>query len=311
MAGLDRNWETKVLLIKSEVVTGTDPIPTVADNAILAYNAALTLDADEKTRSPDKGFFSAPEKTFTNKRFGLTFEVEVAGSGTAGTAPKISPILLMAGMSETIVALTSVEYKPVTGSTETATFYLNIDGTLYKSSSCKASIKIDEAIDDYGKMTVTVVGFYLSPVDSPLLPGDFSGFIPPVDNTEKNTVMNINGINVDGVTFSYDQGNSNALKQSTETKVINNDDRQGTADVSVWINEQSYFNPYPLFENHTKVPVFFEAGIVAGNIVRITLPNAQLSAPQVANLNGVAGYNISLTPHSTAAGDDEFSILLT
>ena len=310
MAGLDRLWKNKLLLIKKETTAGVDSIPVAATDSMLGFNVALTLDADEKTRNPDKGYFAASEKSYTNKKFTLTFDLELAGSGTAGTAPAIGPALIMCGMSETIVAVTSVEYKPVSGSTETASIYLNIDGTLYKALSCKGSIKINPAIDDYSKASVTVTGLYLAPADAALVPGVFTNFIAPVDCTKETCELSVNSVLVDGRSFSYDQGNDNQLKQSTETKVIANVDRQGSAEITCWINPQATFNPYSLFEAHTKVPVYWTSGIVAGNICKVTLPSAQLGAPQVGDLDGVAGYTIPLTPHSTT-GDNEFNIFFT
>jgi len=310
MAGLDRLWKNKVLLIKKETTAGVDAVPVAATNSMLAFNVALTLDADEKARNPDKGYYASPEKSYTNKKFSLSFDVEVAGSGTAGTAPAMGAALIMCGMSETVVAVTSVTYAPVSGSTETATIYLNIDGTLFKATSCKGSINMTPAIDDYNKASITVTGLYLKPVDAALVPGVFTSFQAPVDCTKETCALSINSVLVDGRSFSYDQGNDNQLKQSTETRVIANVDRQGSAEVTCWINPQSTFDPYALFEAHTKVPIFWTSGIVAGNITQVNLPAAQLGPPQVGDLDGVAGYTIPLTPHSSTS-DNEFNIVFT
>ena len=52
-------------------------------------------------------------KCFTHfQRVEVTFEVEMAGSGTAGTAPAFGPLLKACGNSETIVTDTSVTYAP-------------------------------------------------------------------------------------------------------------------------------------------------------------------------------------------------------
>lgn len=311
MAGLDRYWANKLILLKSEVTAGVDSLPVVASNSLLAYNMSLTLDADEKSRNPDKGYYAAPEKTFTNKRFSMSFDIELAGSGTAGTAPAIADALIMCGMLETVVPATSVAYTPVSGSDETATIYLNIDGTLFKILGAKGTLTINPAIGDYTKATVNIIGFYLAPSDVALTPGDFSGFVAPVDCTKEECELSIDSVLVDGVSFNLTQNNTNEQRESTETKVIANLNRQPSGEMVAWINPQATFNPYSLFEDHSKVPVYWISGTTAGNIVKIDCPNAQLGAPQVTDSNGVAAYTIPFTPHSTSAGDDEFSITFT
>lgn len=311
MAGLDKFWKNRVLLVKGEATAGVDAAPTVADDAMLAFNVGLTIESDEQSRNPDKGYYSAPEKTYTNKRVTLTGEIEMAGSGTAGTPPAIGPLIIGCGFDETVTAATSVEYLPVSGSSETVTIYLNIDGVLFKALGAKGSLSINPAIGSYNKANFTFTGLYLTPVDDPLAAGDFSGFIAPEDCSKENSTLTVGGVNVDGQSLNYEQGNDNQLRESTETKLIANLDRQGSAQISCWMNPLSDFNPYTSFDAHTKVAIEWTTGLTAGNITKYTMASALLGAPQPADLNGVAGYNIPVTPYSTGAGDNEISILFT
>ena len=48
-----------------------------------------------------------------NTRAQVTITVEMAGSGSAGTAPHYSPLFTSCGMAETVVSSTSVTYAPV------------------------------------------------------------------------------------------------------------------------------------------------------------------------------------------------------
>lgn len=114
----------EVILAKTEVSYGVDPTPVVGTNSILVRNPNLTL---EGLRMNDRGAVRASlgklQKVYGGALGRLSFEVEVKGSGTAGTAPEIGPLLEACGMDETIVAVTSVTYQPVSTAHESVTMY--------------------------------------------------------------------------------------------------------------------------------------------------------------------------------------------
>lgn len=295
-------------LHQQQTVAGTDALPVVADDSILAFNVSITIEADEQARSPDKGYYSADEKTYTNKRVSLSFDIEMAGSGTVDVPPAIAPVLLMCQLAETINAATSVVYAPVSGSTETATIYMEIDDVLYKVLGAKGSLSVDPAIKSYNKASVTATGLYLTPVDTDVGTPVFTDFNEPLECSEANSELLVNAVAVDGVSFSYDLGQDNQIRESTETKQIANLNRQGSGEITCWMNDLSAFNPYTLYDAHTKVPIKWTTGLVAGSIIEYDLAAALLGSPQPTDLEGVAGYTIPLTPYSTGAGDNEFTI---
>lgn len=106
-------FRKKTLLAKIESTYGTDPTPTGAANAILTKNLQIQLmqgntvnrDVDRPTLGNDLTYHVAP---YTK----LSFDVELAGSGTAGTAPAYAPLLKACGFAETVIAA------PVTGTAQ-------------------------------------------------------------------------------------------------------------------------------------------------------------------------------------------------
>lgn len=94
----------KVLAAKKEAVYGTDVAPTLAANAILTRNFKATpLITDPLDRNLDRGSFGSTPTLPTNKRQELTYEVEVAGSGDAGTAPAWMELLEGCGMAAPVL----------------------------------------------------------------------------------------------------------------------------------------------------------------------------------------------------------------
>ena len=63
--------------------------------------------------SPIRAYFGNSEQLPAGIHSELDFEVELAGSGAAGTAPAWGPLIRACGMSETITAATDVKYAPV------------------------------------------------------------------------------------------------------------------------------------------------------------------------------------------------------
>lgn len=78
----------RALVAKKEVTYATDAAPTVAANAILTRNfSAVPVVTDPLERNLDLPSRGGTAVAATNERTTLSFEVELAGSGAAGTAP--------------------------------------------------------------------------------------------------------------------------------------------------------------------------------------------------------------------------------
>ena len=77
----------RLLLAKAETTYGTDSTPTGTANAILVRNLEITpIQADAVERELIRGYMGNFEVLLANQRVEVTFDVEMAASGTAGTA---------------------------------------------------------------------------------------------------------------------------------------------------------------------------------------------------------------------------------
>lgn len=102
------------LLVRVETTEGTDAVPTGAANAVLLRgNPSLSpLEMTEDQRNIILPYFGN-QGSMPSAAFGkLDYEFELAGSGTAGTAPAYGAILRACGVSETITAA------PITGTAQ-------------------------------------------------------------------------------------------------------------------------------------------------------------------------------------------------
>ena len=92
MALTRKTW----LLAKIESTEGTDPTPVGGSNAIQVTDVELTpIESDNVQATAMQGFLgnSTRGTIVANKRVGVSFSVELSGSGAAGTAPAYGPLL--------------------------------------------------------------------------------------------------------------------------------------------------------------------------------------------------------------------------
>lgn len=94
-----------VILAKIESVYGTDAAPTSLLNAIQCRNLKVTpLKVDVENRQLYQAFLGNSEDVPVLEECLTEFEVEIAGAGTAGQAPKYGPLLRACAHSETLLA---------------------------------------------------------------------------------------------------------------------------------------------------------------------------------------------------------------
>lgn len=110
----------RILTAAIETTYGTDAVPTGA-NAILVRNMTLTpQEADLTDRDLVRPYLGRSEQLPAGIRARLEFEVEIAGSGTAGTAPGYGALLRSVGLSQTLLA-TAVTGTATAGTSTTVT----------------------------------------------------------------------------------------------------------------------------------------------------------------------------------------------
>ena len=85
----------KFLIAKIESTYGTDPNPVGGADAVQVTNVEVTpIESDNVQAAAYQGFIgnSTRGTLVANKRVAITFDVELGGSGAAGTAPAFGPL---------------------------------------------------------------------------------------------------------------------------------------------------------------------------------------------------------------------------
>lgn len=303
-----RFWKKKAILIKTEATYGVDPIPTGVANAIEVRNVSFTpmknKVVEQNIESPHMG---NQQEIVVGTSVTLNFDVAIAGSGAAGTAPAFGPLHLACGLSQTVSAGVSVLYNLISALFGSATIYINIDGVLHKMLGCRGDRDI--------KLTGAGIPVY-SYKFTGLYGGIADAALPAVTMTAWQTPLAVNNVNTNS--FSIDSFATNLYDLSIMggNQVVHRDDIIGTEDVlitdrkmtgSVTIQApaQADHDFYALVRAATVVPITITHGTVAGNKVKFDML-AQLKDPTLGEKNGVASMTLGLRLKPTSAGNDEF-----
>lgn len=301
------------LLGAVEATYGVDVIPTGAANAMLISNVTLTpLENDVVQRNFVRPYLGTTQELIAASRAMLDFEVEIAGAGAAGTAPAWGPLLRACGFSETITALTSVVYAPVSDTFDSVTLYSFIDGVKHALLGARGTVDFDFKDKAAPVMKFKFTGLYAAPADlaNPAL--TLAKWIQPLAMNNANTTgFALHGFA--GVLSALTLTMANAVTHrnlvGSEEILITDRKPSGTATIeAVHIATKDYFT---LANTGALGPLALTHGTVAGNKVLFNLPNVQLTKPTYADLNGVRMLQMSLIPTPSTAGNDEISITVS
>jgi hypothetical protein len=95
----------RLILAKAESPYGTDATPDGTDAVLVRTLEITPIEADVVSRDLIRPYLGNSDQLLANTRVSITFEVELAGSGTAATAPRFGSLLKACGMAETTTAV--------------------------------------------------------------------------------------------------------------------------------------------------------------------------------------------------------------
>lgn len=308
-------YNKRVLLAETELTYGVDPVPTGSTNAILVRNLEIQpIDAEQVSRDLVKPYFGADDILISNVRSRITFEVEMAGAGAAGTVPKYGPVLKACGMAETVTATTKVTYTPVSESFSSVTIYVNIDGVTHKVRGCRGTVSLNMTVGQIPVYQFELMGIYVAPVDVSFstLNAIYTGFQNPlVFNNTNSSAFQFHSYAAELQSWELQVGMDMVYRELVgNTKEVLLTDRNTTGSVqfdAVTMATKDYFTAAT---NSTTGNCTVTHGLVAGNKVKVSVPRANITTVNYVEQNGITQYTVPFTalPSNTGTGDDEFSI---
>jgi hypothetical protein len=305
----------QLLMVAKETTYGTSASAAGAD-ALLVLDPSLTpLDGEVLEREV---LDTMPGRTrariIAMRKMGLSFGVEAAGSGTAGTAPKFDPLILACGFGSTIVASTSVTYGLVFPATDSCELYHSWDGNKHQGLGSRGSLEMVFNSGEIPRFNFTMTGIYVPPTDvanpSPTYSNQAAPLAVDATNTPTVSVAGINAcmaectINVNNTVEFFDHAGCTKQVRITDRMVegsitIERPDALSTKDF------------YALAIAGTSGQITFTHGTVAGNRVVVNLPTVNFGPPSPVDLRGVAGLQIPFVALHTPGTANELSLAFT
>lgn len=304
MAKLMRNM---LLLAKTETVAGTDSVPTPAANSILARGIAPTpVNAEFADRNLIKPYFGFTGQVQVASFSTIEFEVELAGSGAAGTAPKWGPLLTACGFAETLTASTKADYSPLTSNQKTVTIYCWIDGIKHVMLGCKGTVSFALSAKGIPVMKYVFTGFTAIVTDTVNPAGsDFSGYQAPLAVNKQNTpTFTLHGVSVKATELNIDMANQIDYRNYIGSEDITFTNRSPTGSATFEYDTIATKNWFTTVANGTLAALQMIHGTVAGNIIQIDAPKVQVSTPAISDDNGLAFINVNLALQPNTGNDE-------
>jgi len=319
---MSRFIRNAAILAKLEVTYGTDPVPTGAANALLVSNMSIEqYNANNVSRDLIRPYFGSSEQLAGAANVGVSFDVELTGSGTLGTAPAWGPLLQACAMTETISAGVSVAYDPNTDGTATKslTIYYHLDGVLHKLIGARGTVS--------GKMGVgerPVMSFKFTGIDGGITAAanptaTLTAWQTPLVITDPNTgdltlgCTYSAGALVAGTMFpslglEWDLGNTVSHIPLLGGESVDITQREAKGSVTLDLTAAQHVTKMDEVKANTLTGLGIVHGTTAGYKVLVFAPKTQLTNPSYEDKDGRAlvKFDCLFTPD---AGNDELKIV--
>lgn len=299
----------QVLLAKVEVTYGTDPVPTGAANAILAANVKHSpMIQDMPQRKVARPYFSNDGKFPGARHSELTFDVELAGSGAAGTAPAWGALMKGCAMSETVTPGVSAVYAPISTGEQSLTLYYNVDGLQYKMVGARGSFSMKFSQKNVPMLSFKFVGLYQAVTDLAIQTPTFTAFqTPQVVNNVNTTPLTIFGFAGAFADVSLDMANTNVYRNLIGSEMVQFTDRNPSGKIQLENPAIASKDFWTAINARTLGALSLTHGQTAGNKILISAPNVQLTGPSIASQENIEMLDMTmdLLPSS---GNDELTI---
>lgn len=303
----------RLLLAKSEDTYGTSSTPTGSE-AILVTNLDVEpLAMDLKEREIITGNLGNRDNVVGRRMVSVKFSLELAGSGAAGTAPRVSPILKACGLSETISNGVSVTYAPVSSSFSSCTLDFYIDGLRQLIVGARGTFSLDMSAGETPKINVDMMGIYGTPtaVSNPSV--TYANQAAPVAvNSDNTTTVSVHGYSACMQAYSLQVANSMVFRQLAGcSKQVIIADRKPSGEITIELPPVGTKDYFSIASAQTKGSISVVHGQTAGNIVTVTTATAAFDSPSYVDADGIQHLKLPFRPIPTSSGNDEFSLVLT
>jgi len=304
-------YRKRIVLAKIEVSYGVDPTPTGAANAILVHDLQFQpLIAETINRDLVRPSLGNDLSIHVGNHIGVTFDVEIAGAGAAGTAPAYGPLLRACGLNETITPTTKVEYAPVSTGEKSLTIYFHLDGQRHKLTGARGTFGFTLGANQIPRLRFSFLGLWNAPASVTDPTPDFTAFKVPLPVNNGNTpTFNLHAADYVMYSFEFNQAN-----QVSHLDLVNDEsvlivDRKPAGSCVIEAPTIGTKDWFTTAKGSTTGALTITHGVSAGAIFEFTADVVQVLNPSYGDSDGRATVSMGLSFVPTV-GDDDFLITI-
>lgn len=308
----------KLIGCKTEVTEGTAIALAETD-----FFHAFDIDVKPLPELIDQPYHSTSldpyAKLVGKKKYELKFKTFVKGSGAAGTAPPVGPLIQALGHTETPVTSTSVTYAPASqppsanfkSQGKSCTIKVYEDGTLHVLAGARGTRKLIAVAGQPAVNEWTFSGLYTAVTDAAFPTNTPNATAPPI---VQSSSLSLQGYAAVAAKLEIDWGNvlqdADNVSSANGILVFRITDRQpvGSCDPEAVLVATHDF--YGKMMSGATASSSIVIGSAAGNICTITLPKTQYGEISPGDRKGIMTFQIPLI-FSRNAGDDWISEVYT
>ena len=302
----------QVILAKVETTYGSDVTPAAGDDAILAINPEIKEIREVIERNINVSTLTNKPAIEGKQSAELTFQVEIKGSGTAGTAPRLGALLQACSMDVANVGGTSDTYTPASSSQASVTIYVYIDGRRHILTGARGTFKLTATAGAIGLLDFTFKGKYTAATATAIVSGTYDTPVPP---TCKSAAFSYNSkTTLCSSLVEIDIANTLAQRDCMNSASgVNGFEVTGRKPIMTVDVESQIETSYAFRSDMMSSPkeVSFVIGATAGNICTITVPKYNITNIEYGDAEGILLEKLTGECSIDSSGDDELSIVFT
>jgi len=299
----------KVVLCKVETTAGTDAVPVVGADAMLALNVSVTpANVRHTARNAAVPFFGNHGQINVGETMQIEFDIEMAGAGAVATVPGYAPAMLGCAMSETITPSTGpVTYNVISDAEKTVTIYFYWENQLHKLLGAMGSQEWRFQEGGVPLIHFAFEGIYggITTV-APSVP-TLTAFQEALAMTKVNTpTFTLHGYAAPLASMTITQNNSIVYKNRPNSEKIHYTGRSMTGNVTIELPLIATKAFVDICRAGTTGTMILQHGTAAGNRANILASDVRLKNPRYSEGDNMAMLTMDMDLRYGGSGNDEF-----
>jgi len=299
----------RILVAAIEGSPGVDEGPVGADAILTRGLEVIPYAGTFVPRDLDREILGSQGQLSVKKSVNFNFEVEIAGAGVAGDAPKWGRLHRACGFSQTLDSATDAVYAPISASFPTLTMKAYRDGQRHVGLGCRgnlANVRMNPG--DIPRFVYAFTGLYVAPASAADPTPDTTDFqIPDPVTFAKTPTCTLHGTSVVLVGFDIQLGNQVEHLDYPGLQEVSIVDRQCVGQMTIHAPTITNKDWFTAVDDRTSGALQIIHGDTSGNKVTIDCPQVELLNPRYGDAQGILTLTLDLVIKPSSTGNDEIT----